>query len=128
MTNNNMPNYLSITTPGGATVNLVKVDAEQLFKDRDVPATLAHSMVGYAVGTLAVDSDCHADPAAAADVYNGCAFQGGSLYLNNYDGYVCPDEGGRDYIVITVDLIEAGGPRPVLCIVDRSIDSLAYYA
>ena len=123
-----MPDKLSITTPGGATIDLVKVDAEQLYKDQDVPRTLGHAMIGYAVSTLAVDSDCRADPDAIADVYDGCAFQSGSLYLNCYDGYPCADDSGHVYIVDTVDLVDSGGPRPVLCIADPSIDSLAYYA
>lgn len=128
MKRNCMPDNLAITTPAGATIDLVKVDAEQLYKDQDVPATLGHAMIGYAVGTLAVDSECHADPYAAADVYDGCAFQSGSLYLNSYEGYACPDESGREYTVITVDLVDSGGPRPVLCVADPSIDRLAYYA
>lgn len=128
MTNATMPDKLSIATPGGATVDLVRVDAEQLYKNQDVPTTLGHAMIGYAVGKLAVDSECHADPDAAADVYDGCAFQSGSLYLNSFDGYPCADDSGHVYIVDTVDLVDSGKPRPVLCIADPSIDRLAYYA
>lgn len=128
MTNATMPDNLSITTPGGATIDLVKVDAEQLYKDQDVPRTLGLAMIGYAVDTLAVDSEYHADPDAAADVYDGCAFQDGSLYLNSYDGYPCADDSGHIYIVDTVDLVDTGEPRPVLCIADPSIDRLAHYA
>lgn len=43
-----------------------------------------------------------------------------------YD-FGCTQGSGFD-IVDTVDLVDSGKPRPVLCIADPSIDRLAYYA